>query len=229
MEFLLIIKLNSSCCWVLVLQLEVLLRSGYLLCDSRGLLSSFNLSELATISSYKGLRSSKDLIEKDFNTNMSKQIRGQPRKVLFPLSSRRLKLYQLQQLAQALKLPTSASSDDLRVMVEEKLRAMDRNPVNTQVVMDLQEEGTENLSLQDEEGQFLHVTSPVLSPDGGSQSTPRASPTHVLECPEVSQGEEIEKEVQEALIADSAQAQGELTAPTIHNEEFTELKADHVV
>ena len=69
---------------------------------------------------------------------MSKQIRGQPRKVVFPLSSRRLKLYQLQQLAQALELPTSASSDDLRVMVEEKLRAMDRNPLNTQVVMDLQ-------------------------------------------------------------------------------------------
>ena len=88
---------------------------------------------------------------------MSKQIRGQPRKVVFPLSSRRLKLYQLQQLAQALELPTSASSDDLRVMVEEKLRAMDRNPLNTQVVMDLQEEGTENLSLQNEEGQFLHA------------------------------------------------------------------------
>ena len=116
---------------------------------------------------------------------MSKQIRGQPKKVVFPLSSRRLKLYQLQQLAQALELPTSASSDDLRVMVEEKLRAMDRNPFNTQVVMDIQEEGTENLSLQDEEGQFLHVTSPALSPDSGSQSTPWASPTHVPECPEV--------------------------------------------
>ena len=49
------IKLNSSCCWVLVLQLEVLPRSGYLLCDSRGLLSSLSLSELANISSYKGL------------------------------------------------------------------------------------------------------------------------------------------------------------------------------
>ena len=161
---------------------------------------------------------------------MSKQIRGQPKKVVFPLSSRRLKLYQLQQLAQALELPTSASSDDLRVMVEEKLRAMDRNPFNTQVVMDIQDEGTEDLSLQDEEGQFLHmhVTSSALSPDSGSQSTPWASPTHMQECPEVSQGEKIEKEVQEALIADSAQAQGELTAPTISNEEFTELKADHV-
>ena len=48
------------------------------------------------------------------------------------------------------------------------------------------------------------------------------------ECPEGSQGEEIEKKVQEALIAGSEQVQEELTAPTIHNEEFTELKADHV-
>ena len=38
----------------------------------------------------------------------------------------------------------------------------------------------------------------------------------------------MKKEVQEALIADSAQVQEELTALTIHNEEFTELKADYV-
>ena len=101
---------------------------------------------------------------------------------MFPLSSRRLKLYQLQQLAQALKLPTNASNNDLRIMVEEKLRAMDRNPLSTQVVVDLQEEGTENLSLQDEEGQFL-LTSPILSPGRSSEPTPQASPTHVIEFP----------------------------------------------
>ena len=38
----------------------------------------------------------------------------------------------------------------------------------------------------------------------------------------------MEKKVQEALIAGSEQVQEELTAPTIHNEEFTESKADHV-
>ena len=58
-------------------------------------------------------------------------------------------------------------------MVEEKLRAMDRDPVNTQVVVHLQEEGTENLSLQDEEGQFLHVIPPVPSLDG--HEPPRCS------------------------------------------------------
>ena len=38
----------------------------------------------------------------------------------------------------------------------------------------------------------------------------------------------MEKKVQEALIAGSEQVQEELTALIIHNEEFTELKADHV-
>ena len=38
--------------------------------------------------------------------------------------------------------------------------------MNTQVVVHLQEEGTENLSLQDEEGQFLHVIPPVPSLEG---------------------------------------------------------------
>ena len=100
---------------------------------------------------------------------MNKQIE-QPRKTVFPLSSKRLKRTSCNSyVAQALELPTSASNNDLRVMVEEKLRAMDRNPLNTQVVVDLQEEGTENLSLQDEEGQFLHVTFPVLSPDSSNQ------------------------------------------------------------
>ena len=76
---------------------------------------------------------------------MSDKKKVQSKKGLFPLTSGRLKLYQLQQLAQALELPIKAPSNDLRVMVEENLRAMDRNPLNTQVVVDLKEKGTENL------------------------------------------------------------------------------------
>ena len=77
---------------------------------------------------------------------MSDKKKVQSKKGLFPLNSGRLKLYQLQ-LAQALALPIKAPSNDSRVMVEEKLRSMDRNPLNTQVVVDLKEEGTENLLL----------------------------------------------------------------------------------
>ena len=72
---------------------------------------------------------------------MSDKKKVQSKKVVLPLNSRRYKLYQLQQLAQALELPIKAPSNDLRVMVEEKLKAMDWDPVNTQVVVDLQEEG----------------------------------------------------------------------------------------
>ena len=93
---------------------------------------------------------------------MSDKKKVQSKKAVFPLNSRRLKLYQLQQLAQALELPIKAPSSDLRVMVEEKLRGMDRDHVNTQVVVHLQEEGTENLSLQDEEGQFCMLSPQFL-------------------------------------------------------------------
>ena len=89
------------------------------------------------------------------------------------LKSRRLKPSQLQQLAQAIELLIKAPSNDLTVIVEETLRAMNRNALNTQVVADLQEEGTENQSLQDEEGQFLYGVPQVLSLDGCE--SPRSS------------------------------------------------------
>ena len=112
-------------------------------------------------------------------TNMSDQKKVKSKQAVFPLNSKRLKLYQLQQLAQALELPIKAPSNDLRVLVEEKLRAMDRILLDTQVVVDLQVEGTENLSLQ---GQFLHVVSPVLS-TGKHEPIPCVSPTHGIEPP----------------------------------------------
>ena len=99
----------------------------------------------------------KDSVFNKTCVTMSDQKKVQQKKVVLPLNSRRLKLYQLQQLAQALELPIEAPSNDLRVMVEEKLRVMERDTLNTQVVVNLQEEGTENLSFQDEEGQFLHI------------------------------------------------------------------------
>ena len=57
---------------------------------------------------------------------MNDQKEGTAKKVVFPLNSRRLKLYQMQQLAQVLELPIKAPSNDLRVIVEEKLRVMDQ-------------------------------------------------------------------------------------------------------
>ena len=73
----------------------------------------------------------------------------------FPLSSKRLKLYQFQGIAKALGLP-SASSDDLLVMISGKLTESDHNPSDVQVVATLTEEG-EELSLQDFNGIFFTV------------------------------------------------------------------------
>ena len=139
---------------------------------------------------------------------MSDKKKVQSKKAVFPSTSRRLKLYQLQQLAQALELPIKAPSNDLGVMVEEKLRAMNRDPVNTQVVVDLQEEGTENLSLQDEEGQFLHVIPPVPSVDGHAP-------------PRCSQEETKEAELQQLVEAGSEPVQEEPMASTASDKPLT--------
>ena len=62
------------------------------------------------------------------------------------------------------------------------------------MVVDLQEEGTENLSLQDEEGKFLHVIPPVPSADGH-------------EPPRCSQEETKEVELQQLVEAGSEPVQ----------------------
>ena len=92
----------------------------------------------------------------------------QPRKAVYPLNSRRISLAQLRQLAQALGLPVTASSADLQVMVEEKLRELERDPKNVQLVVNEISDGLQSLELQDENGTFLETT----TPDSSKASTP---------------------------------------------------------
>ena len=80
----------------------------------------------------------------------------------FPLTSKRLKLSYMKQLAEVLRLPTSATGSDLLVMIAGKLRETDRDPTNIQVVVTHKEDG-EELSLQDMNGVFLHFIVPVSS------------------------------------------------------------------
>ena len=79
--------------------------------------------------------------------------------VTFPLNSKRLQLYQVQQIAGVLDFPTTASSSDLLVMVCGKLHDNNHDPSNVEVVA-TETEGGEELSLQDMDGMFLRV--PVL-------------------------------------------------------------------
>ena len=76
----------------------------------------------------------------------------------FPLSSRRLTQAHLRALAQALGLPTDASGDDTRLLVEGKLGEMEKDPRTVQVCTDdlyLMEATV--IGLQDATGLFIKV------------------------------------------------------------------------
>ena len=73
-----------------------------------------------------------------------------------PLNSRRLKAEQLRRLAAVLDVPTTASADELRQMIDGKLTGEGKVTQNIQVVF----EGTDltsKFSLEDEEGRFLTI------------------------------------------------------------------------
>ena len=55
---------------------------------------------------------------------------------VYPLNSRRLKVKHLRLLAESLELPTAASADEVRQMVEGTLREMKREPENVQVIVE---------------------------------------------------------------------------------------------
>ena len=93
------------------------------------------------------------------------------RKNVVPLNSRKLTGILLKQLAAALEIPTSASSEDLRLLISGKLQEDRREPMNVQVVLRKSGEGT-TLSLRDVEGEFLeanplHVEEENARRDGG--------------------------------------------------------------
>ena len=84
-------------------------------------------------------------------------------RVVYPLNSKRISLEQLRQLAQALDLPVTASMADLKVMIEEKLRELESDPVNVKIVVKEIPDGSQNLELQDESGTFLEATASTCS------------------------------------------------------------------
>ena len=60
-------------------------------------------------------------------------------------SHRRISLAQLLQLVQALGLPVATPSADLQVMVQEKLRELERDPENVQLVINEFSDGLKSL------------------------------------------------------------------------------------
>ena len=76
-----------------------------------------------------------------------------------PLNSKRLTTVLLKQLAGALEVPTTASSDDLRQLITGKLEKLGREPMNVQVTLQSTAHGT-HLTLRDAEGEFLYAEPP---------------------------------------------------------------------
>ena len=79
-----------------------------------------------------------------------------PRSRPLPLNLKRLTAAHVQQLARTLGLPTMASPDNIRQMIDGKLAEIGREPPNVQVVVQREVEGDRAyLYLQDASGVFL--------------------------------------------------------------------------
>lgn len=75
------------------------------------------------------------------------------RPVRAPWNSRRITAEQLRRVGRAMDVPTTASTDEVRVMIEAKLTELGREPRNVQILL----EPSSKISLQDESGEFLVV------------------------------------------------------------------------
>ena len=82
------------------------------------------------------------------------------KRVTYPFGSKRISLTQLRQLAQALELPIGGNSADLQVMVEGRLREMEKDPSSVQIVLEKDDEYGQTMLLEDESGPFLQVGTP---------------------------------------------------------------------
>ena len=85
--------------------------------------------------------------------------------IRLPLNSKRLTVGHLRRLASALEVPTGASADEIRQMIDGKLSEAGLEVPNVQVILPTSEPGCE-FSLEDEEGKFLTV--PAIAPEGHS-------------------------------------------------------------
>ena len=75
---------------------------------------------------------------------------------LVPLNSKRLTGVLLKQLAAALDVPTTATTEDLRRLINGKLTDLGREPMNVQVVLQRSSKGT-TLTLRDVGGDFMEA------------------------------------------------------------------------
>ena len=102
-----------------------------------------------------------------------------------PVNSKRLNTSTLRQLARGLEIPTNASGEETRQLIEGKLGELGRDAKNTQVLVQEREDGVW-VCLRDMEGVFLEVE-PAMEVEGGEEKGEKSE--------EEEKGEESEEEV----------------------------------
>ena len=94
---------------------------------------------------------------------------GSAASIRLPLNSKRLTTNHLRRLASELEVPTTASPDEIRQMIDGKLTEAGREVLNVQVVL-VSAQPTCEFSLEDEGGKFLTV--PAAEPGAPEDPTP---------------------------------------------------------
>ena len=83
---------------------------------------------------------------------------------VYPLSSKRLTQSHLKALGTALGVPTTATAEDIRLMIGRALSDMGKEQQNVEVVHHKQSSGSRSIGLRDENGIFLEVNcEPVVT------------------------------------------------------------------
>ena len=135
----------------------------------------------------------------------------------YPLNSRRLTSPYLMCISRALGLPTNGAVEETRLMIEGRLTEMGREPRNVQVIVSVDTDGVEAVSLQDGSGMFVMAGCP-LNEASGSGAGGGASGGEEDRPETVSGNRESEDERSEH---DDSSLAGELAETRAHNEELT--------
>ena len=85
------------------------------------------------------------------------------RGTLLPMNSKRLTKTYLSRIAEKVELPSTASADETRQLIEGKLLEMSKEPLNIKVELELREQG-EFILLKDVYKVFLEVQPHVEEP-----------------------------------------------------------------
>ena len=156
-----------------------------------------------------------------------------PEGTAYHINSRRLKTRQIRRIAAALGVTVgSASAEDTRTIVEGKLREMDKNPTEVQVIVQGSDDDSGTLFLINDEGVILtveavidsHVTGDEVESNAGSRSALRSEHVSRSSSTEPSELEATIEELRLALDGEEHKSAVQLIELTSVREALTREK-----